>query len=95
MTYSDDLNFGEQDDAFEAAGSAYPTAFGITFTPRIIGILAGVLGLGVAAFILSNLVMPAWDTFQQQQAKSQDLEAQIQQKNDSIQQIGKVKEELA
>lgn len=95
MTYSDDLNFGEQDDAFETAGSAYPTAFGITFTPKIIGILAGVLGLGVAAFILSNLVMPAWDTFQQQQAKSQDLEAQIQQKNDSIQQIGKVKEELA
>jgi type IV pilus assembly protein PilO len=53
------------------------------------------LGLGVAAFILSNLVMPAWDTFQQQQAKIQDLEGQIQQKNDSIQQIGKVKEELA
>ncbi|MBD0301141.1 MAG: pilus assembly protein PilO, partial [Tolypothrix sp. T3-bin4] len=47
MTYSDDLNFGEQDDAFETAGSAYPIAFGITFTPKIIGILAGLLGLGV------------------------------------------------
>jgi type IV pilus assembly protein PilO len=95
MTYSEDLNFGEQDGAFEAAASAYPSAFGITFTPKIIGILVGVVGLGVAGFMLFSLVMPAWEAFQQQQTKSQDLDSQIQQKNTNIRQIGKVKQELA
>jgi type IV pilus assembly protein PilO len=94
MTYSEDLNFGEQDGAFEAPSSGY-TAFGITFTPKIIGIVVGVVGLGVAGFMLFSLVMPAWEAFQQQQTKSQDLDSQVQQKNASIQQIGKVKEELA
>lgn len=95
MTYSEDLNFGEPEGAVEASGSGYPTLFGVTFTPKIIGILAGVLGLGATAFMLLNLVIPAWDAFQQQQAKTLELQGQIDQKNASIKQIGKTKEELA
>ncbi len=95
MTFNEDLNFGEQDEAFESAGSAYPSAFGVTFTPKISGILAAVLGIAGAAYLLLNLVMPAWETFQQQQAKRNELQGQIEQKKASIKQIDKVKAELA
>jgi type IV pilus assembly protein PilO len=95
MTFSDDLNFAEQAGEFQANTPAYPVLFGISFTPKIIGILVGVGGLAGAIFILLNLVMPAWDIYQQQQAKSSDLQGQIDQKKASIKQIDKVKEELA
>jgi len=95
MTLSDDLNFAEHGGEFDSATPAYPVIFGITFTPKIIGILVGVFGLAAAAYILFNLVMPAWENYQQQQAKSSELQGQIQQKIASLKQIEKVKEELA
>jgi type IV pilus assembly protein PilO len=93
MTYSEDIDF--EGGGFEEAGSAYPVVFGITFTPKVGGILIGLAGLGGAAFIVMNFVMPTWETFQQQQAKQTDLQTQIQDKKASISQIDKVKEELA
>jgi hypothetical protein len=45
----------------------YPTAFGITFTPRNSGIAAGVLGLLGSFYLLFNWVMPAYNTLQQLQ----------------------------
>ncbi|QKQ72253.1 pilus assembly protein PilO [Nostoc sp. TCL240-02] len=95
MTLSDDLNFAEQGGEFDQATPASPVLFGIAFTPKIIGILVGVIGLAGAGYILLNLLMPAWESYQQQQAKSSELQAQIEQKKASIKQIGKVKEELA
>ncbi|NJL11025.1 MAG: pilus assembly protein PilO [Calothrix sp. SM1_7_51] len=94
MTFSDDLSFNEQSGEFESAPS-YPVAFGITFTPKIIGILIGVAGIGVALYIILNMLMPAWDNFQQKETKRNDLQGQIDQKKASINQIGKVKQELA
>jgi type IV pilus assembly protein PilO len=93
MTYSEDLDF--EGGGFEEAGSTYPVVFGITFTPKVGGILIGLAGLGGAAFILMNLVMPSLETFQQQQKKQTDLQTEIEQKKASISQIDKVKEELA
>ncbi|MBW4614492.1 MAG: type II secretion system protein M [Desmonostoc vinosum HA7617-LM4] len=95
MTLSDDLNFAEQGGEFDSATPAYPVIFGIAFTPKIIGILAGIFGLAGAGYMLLNMVMPAWDMYQQQQAKSSELQGQIEQKKASVQQIGKIKEELA
>ncbi|BAZ42923.1 hypothetical protein NIES4101_88930 [Calothrix sp. NIES-4101] len=92
MSYSEDLEF--EGGGFEEA-SAHPVLFGITFTPKVSGILIGFAGVAGAAYILMNLVMPSWETFQQQQAKQTDLQSQIDQKKASIQQIDKVKEELA
>lgn len=95
MTLSDDLNFAEHGGEFEEATPASPVVFGIAFTPKIIGILVGVIGLAGAGYIFLNLLMPAWESYQQQQAKSSELQAQIEQKKANINQITKVKDELA
>ncbi|MDZ7964863.1 MAG: pilus assembly protein PilO [Nostoc sp. DedSLP03] len=95
MTLSDDLNFSEQGGEFDQATPAARVVFGIAFTPKIIGILIGVVGLAGAGYILLNLLMPAWESYQQQQAKSSELQAQIEQKKANIKQIDKVKDELA
>ncbi|WP_017651273.1 hypothetical protein [Fortiea contorta] len=94
MTLSDDLNFADQ-SGDELNTPAAPVVFGISFTPPVIGILVAVLGLGGGLYILLNMVMPAWETFQQQQTKVNELQAQIDQKNASIREIDKVKNELA
>ncbi|WP_138497590.1 pilus assembly protein PilO [Nostoc sp. PA-18-2419] len=95
MTLSDDLNFAEQAGEFDAQTPAYPVVFGIAFTPKIIGILLGVIGLAGGGYIFLNLLMPAWESYQQQQAKASELQGQIEQKKLNIKQIDKVKEELA
>ncbi|WP_373529398.1 pilus assembly protein PilO [Nostoc sp.] len=95
MTLSDDLNFAEHGGEFDQATPASPVIFGITFTPKIIGILVGVIGLAGAGYMFLNLLMPTWEIYQQQQAKSSELQAQIQQKKANIKQIDKVKDELA
>ncbi|MCC5617796.1 pilus assembly protein PilO [Nostoc sp. CHAB 5836] len=95
MTLSDDLNFGEQGGGFEQATPASPVIFGITFTPKIIGILVGVIGLAGAVYVLLNLVMPAWESYQQQQTKASELQGQIDQKKANVKQIDQVKDELA
>ncbi|NJK38128.1 MAG: pilus assembly protein PilO [Oscillatoriales cyanobacterium RM2_1_1] len=48
--------FIEADEEFEASG---PSIFGITFTPRNLGILLGILGGLLALFGLFKLVIPA------------------------------------
>ncbi|MEM9137789.1 MAG: pilus assembly protein PilO [Cyanobacteria bacterium P01_F01_bin.42] len=44
------------DDGFNTP--SYPTAFGITFTPKIIGIVTAVVGVGLAGYIGLNMVSP-------------------------------------
>ncbi|BAB72987.1 pilus assembly protein PilO [Anabaena sp. FACHB-709] len=95
MTLSEDLNFAEQAADVDAAASNYPVVFGISFTPKIIGILVGVLGLAGALYMLLNMVMPAWDIYQQKQAQSAELEGQVLQKKATVKQKGQVMEELA
>ncbi|MEH1792797.1 pilus assembly protein PilO [Nostoc sp.] len=95
MTLSDDLNFAEHGGEFNSETPAHPVVFGIAFTPKIIGILMGVIGLAGAGYILLNLLMPALESYQQQQAKSSELQGQIEQKKANIKQIDKIKQELA
>ncbi|MBW4560611.1 MAG: type II secretion system protein M [Mojavia pulchra JT2-VF2] len=94
MTLSEDFNFAEQSGEFDSESSGSPVIFGITFTPKIIGIVAGVLGIAGALYMLLNLIMPAWDNYQQQQAKINELQGQVDQKKISIKKIVQVKEEL-
>jgi type IV pilus assembly protein PilO len=95
MTLSEDLNFADQGGEFDSGASPYPVVFGVSFTPKIIGMIAGVVGLLGAFYILFNLVMPAWDSYQQQQARNNDLQGAIAQKKAAIKQIDQVKQELA
>jgi type IV pilus assembly protein PilO len=62
MTFADEefIPVGEQQEKPD-----YPTAFGITFTPQVSGVVIGVLGLLGAAYLLVNLVQPEWQRYQQ------------------------------
>ncbi len=93
MTMSDDLNFVEEGEA--GSTSPYPNAFGITFTPKICGIAIGVVGILGAAYIVLNMVMPAWQAYQERQAKTVEIQGQIDSKVKSVKEIGKFKEQLA
>ncbi|MBW4588082.1 type II secretion system protein M [Aetokthonos hydrillicola Thurmond2011] len=93
MTLSEDLNFSDQGGELDAS-PAYPVVFGITLTPMIIGILVGVLGLLGTGYIVLNMILPAWEIYQQQQGKQNDLQGQIEQKKASIKQIDQVKQDL-
>lgn len=93
MTFSDEMNF--EGAELEEESSAYPVVFGITFTPIISGILIGVLGLAGAAYMLMNMVMPAWDTFIQKQGTKQQLETEIQGKEARLQSIDELNAKLA
>lgn len=45
-----------------AAGGV--TLFGVTFTSKILGILIGVAGVGVAGYVATSYVMPLWEQLQ-------------------------------
>ncbi|HLP89017.1 MAG TPA: pilus assembly protein PilO [Nostocaceae cyanobacterium] len=93
MTFSDDLNFGEQTG--DESTPPYPVVFGVTFTPMIIGIIVGCLGLLGAIYMLMNLFLPAWDTYQQQVTKSNNLKGEIQTKEIQTKKLEKVQDNLA
>jgi type IV pilus assembly protein PilO len=95
MTVSDDLNFSQQNTNFDDAESSYRSAFGITFTPQIIGGLVGGIGFLTAVYMVLNMVIPSWDNFQQLQTKGNELQGQVDQKRLQGKQADKVKKELA
>ena len=95
MTVSQDLISIDQGEEFQTAAPTYPAAFGITFTPAISGGLIAVLGLAGTLYLVLNLLMPAWEKYQQQQTTRNDKQVQVQQKQAILQQGEKVKTELA
>ncbi|WP_071190422.1 pilus assembly protein PilO [Trichormus sp. NMC-1] len=95
MTLSDDLSFSQHATGFDDAPSSNPVVFGVTLTTPIIGALVGFMGVLAAGYMILNIVMPAWDTYQQQQAKSQELQGQVDQKTAQAKQIDNVLAELA
>jgi type IV pilus assembly protein PilO len=57
----------------------YPSAFGITFTPKISGVIAGVVGILGATWLLLNVVQPTWEQNQQLRSDVESKESQVQQ----------------
>jgi type IV pilus assembly protein PilO len=92
MTFTDDL--GNKGTEFQDAGGSSPVVFGITLTPPIIGGLVGGLGVLGAGYMIFTMVMPAWDTFQAQQKKRDEIKANVEQKRDQSRQIKKVEGDL-
>jgi type IV pilus assembly protein PilO len=92
MTFSDDLNFANQDTDTQDSG---PVLFGVTLTPTIIGRVVGFLGVASASYMLFNIAMPAWDNYQELQTKREQLQTEVQQKKTQAQQIGKIEADLA
>ena len=94
MTFSDEMNF-EGSEFEEESSSAYPVVFGITFTPKISGILIGVLGLAGAGYMFLNIVKPAWDSFVEKQGTKAQLETEIQGKQARLKSIDELNDKLA
>ncbi|MEA5583669.1 pilus assembly protein PilO [Nodularia harveyana UHCC-0300] len=94
MTLSQDFNFDDNGE-FGSETAPAPVIFGISLTPKMIGIIVGVLGVAGAGYIALNMIVPAWDTYQQRQTQVNSLQGEVEAKEASIKQIGQVKAELA
>ncbi|MFN9405317.1 MAG: pilus assembly protein PilO [Dolichospermum sp.] len=92
MTVSGELNFTKQ--VTEAENSA-PAVFGITLTPPIIGSVFAGLGVLGAFYMLVNMVMPAVESYKEQETKRDQVQIETQQKQTQARQIGKIKADLA
>ncbi|MGD1918680.1 MAG: type II and III secretion system protein, partial [Pleurocapsa sp.] len=55
----------------------YPSAFGITFTPTIMGVAIAVAGIALAGYVFVNSVKPAQEKYQQASAKKLELQGQL------------------
>ncbi len=95
MTVTEDFISVEEGGEFEAAAPTYPTAFGITLTPAVSGVLIAVLGLGGALYLILNMVMPAFQKYQELQASRNEKQGLIEQKQTSLIQTEQVKTQLA
>jgi type IV pilus assembly protein PilO len=75
-------------------GSGGLTLFGITFTSKILGIVIGIGGIALAAYVATSYVMPIWDSVQSGQKNIEDkktkvttLESQVASKSNIAQKI--------
>ena len=72
MTFADDFALDEQD-----LGEDYPSAFGITFTPMVMGITIAVAGIVLATYGFVSYVKPAREARQQKLTQKQELQQQL------------------
>ena len=72
MTFADD--FASEDQLAED----YPSAFGITFTPMVMGVAIAVAGIALSAYGYINSVKPAQEKYEQVSAKKQELQTQLE-----------------
>jgi type IV pilus assembly protein PilO len=66
---------------------AYPTAFGITFTPSVSGILVALAGVGLAGWMAFNLIGPKLSETQAIQGQIAQKELKLQQQQKTVQDI--------
>lgn len=72
MTFADD--FATEEQLLE---EDYPSAFGITFTPAIMGVAIAVAGITLSIYGFLKYVKPAQLTYQQTLTKKETLQAQL------------------
>ena len=82
MTFADD--FLEDKEMEED----YPSAFGITFTPTVIGIALAVVGIAGAVYMYLNMVRPVQKKYQELETKKEQVQAQLNKiKSGDLQQL--------
>ncbi len=72
----------------------YPTAFGITFTPRVGGIVFAALGLLGSVYLFLNVVKPAWENYQKLEEEVKNKQTQVEQQKAIKLKIDQSKEKL-
>ncbi|MGF1590322.1 MAG: type II and III secretion system protein [Pleurocapsa sp.] len=92
MTFAED--FATEEKSLEGG---YPSAFGITFTPKVSGIAIAVAGITLAGYGLINFVNPAQKTYNEAATKKQELQVQLSQiKTGDLQlQLAQIEADLA
>lgn len=70
--------FEPEDDGFESAVE-YPSAFGITFTPKVTGIGIGIGGILIAGYLFFSQVMPIFGELSELNQQKQDKQNQVNQ----------------
>lgn len=79
--------FAREDDLL---GPSYPTLFGITFTPTVSGILAAVVGVGLAAYVGTQLVSPKYAEYQELQESVEQKKTDLEQKEATTQRVDEI-----
>ncbi|HEY9847333.1 MAG TPA: hypothetical protein V6D03_14200 [Candidatus Caenarcaniphilales bacterium] len=80
--------------AGQAPERNYPTVFGVTLTPAVSAVLIAVVGLGGAIYLGTQLVVPAYQNFQELQTSVNQKEADLAQKTETVRQVNQVKASL-
>lgn len=95
MTYSSDLI--ESDLATETsflAAPVYPSVFGVTFSPQVIGGCLAVIGLGISGYLYMSYLQPQLTKNQELETKLADTQNQINQRKDNDKKIAEAERNL-
>ncbi|MEC4891938.1 MAG: hypothetical protein SAL07_01525 [Oscillatoria sp. PMC 1051.18] len=92
MTYAQDEFIPEGAELEE--NPEYPTAFGITFTPKVSGVICAVLGVAAAAYLGINFVKPAWEVYQEAQTTKNAKQEEIDLREEQLDQAPLLEAEL-
>ena len=90
------MTYADQDfipDGQEESPS-YPTAFGITFTPQVGGIVFAVLGLLGSVYLFLNVVQPAWEKYQNLEEEVKNKQIQVERQKEIQLKIDQTKVKL-
>ena len=86
--------FEPEDDGFESAVE-YPSAFGITFTPKVTGIGIGIGGILIAGYLFFSQVMPIFGELSElNQLTANKLDLVIMRKQEELEDKKALKEEV-
>jgi type IV pilus assembly protein PilO len=82
-------------DNYAGEASPAPKLFGISFTPKVLGIIFGLVGVGVAAYVGTTMIMPKFEEMSQLSASIEEKEGKLEQTQQTIAQINEIKARLA
>ncbi len=96
MTYSEDLiNSTMLDNStYLDQEPTYPSIFGLSLSPALIGGVLGVIGLAGAGYFLYSNLMPQQQANQELQTKLSKLQEQIQERQENAKKIAAAKVQL-
>lgn len=90
MTFNDEFMPG----GAEEESSSYPTAFGVTFTPPIIGGIVAIIGLLGTAYIALTFIQPAFDEYNTKQNELAAKIKEVEELKKTVQNIEKLQGDL-
>jgi type IV pilus assembly protein PilO len=95
MTYNSDLIESDlvSNTSF-ISPPTYPSVFGITFSPAIVGLCIATVGLGVSGYFLITSLQPQLAKNQELETKLAQTQDQIQQRKDNAQKIAAAEQSL-